>query len=275
MSGYILCQGKRARIPYYIENISTNIYTMEELCYYLNHNIYLLDETILNEGLCRWILEELGLRKLYDKLYRMLDEKVSAGTFILPIFKEISYLSMEEFRELNGRLQQLEGQPPLVRQKIKGDYLMENGKYVNAIRVYQKTLGERGSGKLGQQFAAMIWYNMGCAYSRLFQLEEAADCFCQSLKLQDSEKCRRAYLIAACCGKDQDSWAAAAARIQASPQEAEEARRELERAQEQELKAPGALRLAKALESSGEELWGQVQAALEELTAEYHKNTGY
>ena len=73
MSGYILCQGKRARFPYYIENISTNIYTLEELCYYLNHNIYLLDETILNEGLCRWILEELGLRKLYDKLYRMLD----------------------------------------------------------------------------------------------------------------------------------------------------------------------------------------------------------
>ena len=34
MSGYILCQGKRARFPYYIENISTNIYTLEELCYY-------------------------------------------------------------------------------------------------------------------------------------------------------------------------------------------------------------------------------------------------
>lgn len=34
MSGYILCQLKRAEIPYYIENISTNIYSIEELCYY-------------------------------------------------------------------------------------------------------------------------------------------------------------------------------------------------------------------------------------------------
>ena len=124
MSGYILCQGKRARFPYYIENISTNIYTLEELCYYLNHNIYLLDETILNEELCRWILEELGLRKLYDKLYRMLDEKVPAGTFILPIFKEIHYLTMEEFRELNVRVQKLEQEPPLLRQKIMN--LFEN-----------------------------------------------------------------------------------------------------------------------------------------------------
>ena len=52
MSGYILCQLKRAEIPYYIENISTNIYSIEELCYYFYHNIYLLDESILNEHLC-------------------------------------------------------------------------------------------------------------------------------------------------------------------------------------------------------------------------------
>ena len=41
MSGYILCQVKRAKLPYYIENISTNIYSIEELCFYFYHNIYL------------------------------------------------------------------------------------------------------------------------------------------------------------------------------------------------------------------------------------------
>ena len=51
MGSYILCQVKRASMPYYIENISTNIYSIEELCYYFYHNIYLLDETILNEHL--------------------------------------------------------------------------------------------------------------------------------------------------------------------------------------------------------------------------------
>ena len=52
MSSYILCQTKKAEKPYYIENISTNIYSIEELCYYFYHNIYLLDESILNEHLC-------------------------------------------------------------------------------------------------------------------------------------------------------------------------------------------------------------------------------
>ena len=52
LSGYILCQTKKADLPYFIENISTNIYTLEELCYYLYHNLYLIDETIINEELC-------------------------------------------------------------------------------------------------------------------------------------------------------------------------------------------------------------------------------
>ena len=47
MSGYVLCQVKKAERPYYIENISTNIYSIEELCFYLYNNIYLLDSTIL------------------------------------------------------------------------------------------------------------------------------------------------------------------------------------------------------------------------------------
>ena len=58
MSGYILCQTKKAKIPYYIENISTNVYSLEELCYYFYHNLYLVDETILNENLCRIHLVE-------------------------------------------------------------------------------------------------------------------------------------------------------------------------------------------------------------------------
>ena len=55
MSGYHLCQVKKARHPYFIESISTNIFTIEELCFYLEKNIYLLDQTIINEKLLDWI----------------------------------------------------------------------------------------------------------------------------------------------------------------------------------------------------------------------------
>ena len=115
---YILCQVKRAKNPYYISNISTNIYSIEELCYYLYHNIYLLDETIINEQLLVWMKEELHLRRLYQRLYVLLEEKKNIGEFILPIFKEINYLSHDQFREMNERLKRFEEQPEIVRKKI-------------------------------------------------------------------------------------------------------------------------------------------------------------
>ena len=43
MAGYRLCGTKYAQTPYYIENISTSIYSIEELCYYFYNNIPLLD----------------------------------------------------------------------------------------------------------------------------------------------------------------------------------------------------------------------------------------
>ena len=58
MSGYILCQTKKAQRPYFIENISMNIYSIEELCYYLYHNLYLADHTVFNEELCSWLRDE-------------------------------------------------------------------------------------------------------------------------------------------------------------------------------------------------------------------------
>ena len=32
MSGYILCQTKKADKPFFVESINTNIYSLEELC---------------------------------------------------------------------------------------------------------------------------------------------------------------------------------------------------------------------------------------------------
>lgn len=52
MAMYQLCRAKAAKHPFYIESIDINIYTIEELCFYLWKNVSLLDESILNEKLC-------------------------------------------------------------------------------------------------------------------------------------------------------------------------------------------------------------------------------
>ena len=49
MGSLILCYKKKAKQPYEITRIHRKIYTIEELCYYLCNNLYLIDYTIMNE----------------------------------------------------------------------------------------------------------------------------------------------------------------------------------------------------------------------------------
>ena len=64
MGSLILCHKKKAKHPYEISRIHTRISTLEELCYYLCNNLYLIDYTIMNEQLCRrrenWRKKENG-----------------------------------------------------------------------------------------------------------------------------------------------------------------------------------------------------------------------
>lgn len=196
MSSYILCQIKKAEKPYYIENISTNIYSIEELCYYLYHNLYLIDATIINEGLCKWLEEELGLSRLASKLRSCLGKFASAEDILYPVFKEINYLTYEELRVLNGKIAKLNSEELSVREKKKGDALVENGMYVNAIHVYQKLLecGERLKGQT--ELTESIYHNLGCTYSYLFQMEKALEYFRRAYEVKNSEKEMKAYLLA-------------------------------------------------------------------------------
>ena len=88
MSGYHLCQVKKARHPYFIESISTNIFTIDRGALFLSGEKYLsiLDtDHDQREASLDWIRDELGLVRLYRKLYEQLENEETIGNFILPI----------------------------------------------------------------------------------------------------------------------------------------------------------------------------------------------
>ena len=196
MSGYILCQTKRAKLPYFIENISTNVYSIEELCYYLYHNLYLIDQTIMNEGLCSWIQEELELPALAAKLRSKISKFASAEDIVYPVFKEINYLTYEELKELNVRLQKMNEETPAMREKQKADALMENEMYVHAIQVYQNLLEREDLEEIREGMTEKVYHNLGCAYSYLFQMEKATEYFRKAYEGSRSREALEAYLIA-------------------------------------------------------------------------------
>ena len=196
MSGYILCQVRKAEKPFFIENISTNIYSIEELCSYFYNNLYLIDSSLINQKLCTWIEEELELPKLAAKLRPYIGREAGLEEVLYPVFKEINYLAYEELRSLNARIETRNAEAEEIREKRKGDALMENRMYVNAIRVYQKLIEKEDAAAISDEMRERIFHNQGCAYSYLFQMDKALDCFWMAWQVKKSEEALKTYLLA-------------------------------------------------------------------------------
>ncbi len=193
MGGYYLCTAARAQRPYHVESIGIHLWSIEELCYYMKENVYLLDETILNEELAKWIGGELGLVHL-EKVLRSALESGTPADFVMPIFEECGYLRPEELDEFQEEFSQVLIEPQDARRKMKADYLVNYGLYVRAIEEYKGILRVRAPGRLGVQFYATVLENMAVAYAHLFRFEEAADCLWESYSALRSRKVYDNYL---------------------------------------------------------------------------------
>ena len=52
-----VCRYKRTKTPYFIEQAGIHLYSLEELAYFLYHNICLVDRQFFDERLCSWLRE--------------------------------------------------------------------------------------------------------------------------------------------------------------------------------------------------------------------------
>ena len=113
---------------------------MEELCYYLCNNLYLIDYTIMNEQICNWLEEEIGMKDLADQLRDVLRLRGSVEKFVLTILKASRIYRDPEMIRIQNVLEHLKNQKDIERQKYKGDNLLESGEIEEAILVYQEIL---------------------------------------------------------------------------------------------------------------------------------------
>ena len=255
MGDYILCQIKRAENPFYIEAVGINIYSVEELCYYFCRDYPLLDEGILNENLVEWLYGELKLKKLARKLSGVVEGGFRLEEFVLPVLREAFYLNQQEMNKLEEELRKLQEDPMPLRTKRRGDSLMAHEKYTKAIEAYTQALRMDRQGNLGSQFTGSLYNNLGCAYSRLFQMEEACSCFQQAYEILHSRESLKSWLFAIYLRDGQEAYDGAMESLQVDPTTREEMDDQI-------------------LEVEPEPFPEDLDGALARWTREYHRNTG-
>ncbi len=187
--------GKRAAVPYYMENAGINLFTIEELGFYLYENVFLLDQSLMKPELVRFIERELELPELAEMLNRILLTGGSLASFVVCILRYLNYCSEAQLAIVEQSLTEGFADGNLHRRRIRGDKHVKAGRYLEAIREY--TFAEAAmNDDIDQEEVASLFHNMGVAYARMFLFEEAAAYFKQSCDLHFRQKSYVSYLSA-------------------------------------------------------------------------------
>ena len=133
MGELLLCNEAIAAMPYYIEGVSINVYSIEELNYYIINNTYLLDDDFMSLELCTWIENHAHLPKLAMHLRTIISTNGRLSAFVTELLEYSGYCTKEELKNTHDALKELEEKSEFECLKIRAGH-----KLSRAYSVYRK-----------------------------------------------------------------------------------------------------------------------------------------
>ena len=194
--------GKYSTKPYCLEGLGIHVYCLEELCYALCENAYLLDNSIMKDDIAEWIGNQCGLRDLANELLRMIHKKGTFSLFVCMILEYAAFYTPDEIKKVEEILKKGSGLSNMEKRKSQIDLLTQKKKYKAAIRGYCLLLEQWKEWEMeGRQMPpvkvmADIWHNKGVALAGLMIYDQAAVCFKQAYDLEPDNGYLKAYLAA-------------------------------------------------------------------------------
>lgn len=267
MGELILCNHALASLPYHLEAVSLNLYSLEELSYYIEHNLYLLDTDFMCDELCGWVERELGLEKTGGRLREILRTGGGLADFVSCILEESCYHPPKVRAQIVGMLREMEHKSPYECAKLRADRYMENQKYNRAIREYRRLLHmpeDRNPLVVGA-----VWHNLGCAYARLFQFSDAIDCFEAAYEKNQNPESLRECLYACRCLWDEGRFEEIARKYGLSDAEVSDIGRSFSEAVQQDAVKASEEEIEALFREKGEQ---QIAGLLDEWKNTYRKN---
>lgn len=172
MSGLILCT-KKSDVPYRIKESDINIYSIEELAYYLYNNAYFTDNDFFSEDLIQYIEEKLGLKHIAEKLRTAQSQNLGFVADILIIIQESGYFTQQEVKEFKSQLKDIASKSMHERLGAKAKMLFGKGKYLDSKKIYQQILSEKRDSSLPESFYTNVYIQMAMIQCQMFYFDEA------------------------------------------------------------------------------------------------------
>ncbi len=182
MGNLILTKSHKAANPYFAEKLGINLYTGEELSYFIYNYYMLLDDDFLEDRLFNFIERELEMAELSAKL-RKWRGRVSYEELLLVILQDIHYYNSKELTEFYAKLEGMskEGTENVIREKA--DYLVNMGHSYEGIHLYDRLLVGKSEKTLPEGFLATVHYNKAVALARIYANASAMKEFAKSWEI--------------------------------------------------------------------------------------------
>ncbi len=172
MSNVILCLGTMATTPYFVTEACVHLFSIEELCYYIYNNAFLLDDDFVNERLAEWVENDLQLKKVADTIRTVIDKPGALSNLVRILNNEIGYYTEDEWSTLIEDIKNNSKMSLDTRKKIRADGLLNSGRYVKAMEEYDGILCDMT--RDDKQLTAGIYHNLGVCAAKLFLFDKAA-----------------------------------------------------------------------------------------------------
>lgn len=194
MSRLILCETATAQEPYVFGNTCVEVFSYEELCFYLYNNLILITMDMIVAPLFNWIRDSLGMGELSDGLFELSEKNPDMLDYIVKIMMYKNYYSVDEIKELVSRYESLKGLRQDEKEKQIGDGYLRYKRYTKAVMIYRQLL-DREDAISDQAFLGNVYHNMAVALSNNLQLEDAKYAFLKAFTLNENEVSLRSYFL--------------------------------------------------------------------------------
>ena len=218
MGKLIQCSSPLALTPYHFRLTDTNVYSMEEVCYYIWHNIYMIQEEVFDREFVMWIEKELHMEETSHKLACLIQDHKNLKDIVVTICCSCDYYDEEEINALIRLMDEIEQMPAYARKKHKGDTYLACHSYEKALEEYEKVFESDEILHAEKEAYGSIFHYMGVAYSNLAEFRKAAEYFLKAYEQNKKDASLAQGLFALRLSKDVEGYKKALVDFDVSPE---------------------------------------------------------
>ncbi len=194
MGRIILCEPRTAVVPYVFNNTMVEVYTYEELCYYIYNNMILLIPEHFRDKFTAWLETELHMDELAKKVRLRQKDEEPFVNILVTILSEGSYYTKKEIEQIKDKQDMLAMLSTDEKLKMQGDSFLTYQRLLKAISLYDEIL--RHENKIeDQRFLGDVYHNRGVALAKNMEITNAKLAFLKAYERNQRQASLESYIM--------------------------------------------------------------------------------